>query len=39
VRQPDITRAKNILEWEPVVPLDEGLVKTIDYFSKILKGD
>lgn len=33
VRQPDITRAKTILGWEPKVPLREGLVKTIEYFK------
>jgi dTDP-glucose 4,6-dehydratase len=32
VRQPDITRARTLLQWEPRVPLEEGLVKTIDYF-------
>jgi dTDP-glucose 4,6-dehydratase len=32
VRQPDITRARTLLGWQPKVPLDEGLVKTIDYF-------
>ena len=32
VRQPDITRARTLLEWEPRVPLEEGLVKTLDYF-------
>jgi dTDP-glucose 4,6-dehydratase len=32
VRQPDITKAKNILGWEPVVGLEEGLGKTMDYF-------
>ncbi len=32
VRQPDISRAKTLLNWEPKVGLDEGLVKTIDYF-------
>jgi dTDP-glucose 4,6-dehydratase len=32
VRQPDITRARALLKWEPKVPLEEGLVKTIDYF-------
>ncbi|MEA5472383.1 UDP-glucuronic acid decarboxylase family protein [Spirulina sp. 06S082] len=31
-RQPDITRAKEWLGWEPTVPLDEGLKLTIDYF-------
>ncbi len=32
VRQPDITKAKTQLGWEPRVTLDEGLSKTIDYF-------
>ena len=32
VRQPDITRARTLLKWEPKVTLEEGLVKTIDYF-------
>src|SRR5437762_748728 len=32
VRQPDITRARTLLHWEPTVALEEGLVKTIDYF-------
>jgi dTDP-glucose 4,6-dehydratase len=37
VRQPDITRARTLLGWEPKVSLDEGLGKTIDYFrSKVL---
>ena len=36
IRQPDITRAREILEWEPRVPLDEGLGKTIDYFREWL---
>lgn len=31
-RQPDITRARTILGWEPVVPLEEGLRRTIEYF-------
>lgn len=32
VRQPDITRAKKILGWEPKVTFEEGIVKTIEYF-------
>ena len=31
-RRPDITRARTLLEWEPRVHLEEGLVKTIEYF-------
>jgi dTDP-glucose 4,6-dehydratase len=32
VRQPDITRAREVLGWEPRVDFDEGIRKTIDYF-------
>ena len=39
VRQPDITRARTLLEWEPHVTLEQGLVKTIDYFrNKVVKS-
>ena len=31
-RRPDITRARTLLNWEPKVELEEGLVKTIEYF-------
>lgn len=31
-RRPDITRARTALGWEPKVQLDEGLVKTVEYF-------
>ncbi len=34
VRQPDITRARTLLGWEPKVPLEEGLIKTLEYFRK-----
>ncbi|MQA29805.1 MAG: NAD-dependent epimerase/dehydratase family protein [Luteitalea sp.] len=33
VRQPDITRARTLLGWKPSVQLEEGLVKTIEYFK------
>lgn len=33
-RNPDITRAKTLLKWEPVIDLKSGLLKTIDYFRK-----
>ena len=32
VRQPDITRARTLLGWEPKVGLEEGLTKTLEYF-------
>jgi dTDP-glucose 4,6-dehydratase len=32
VRRPDIAKAKRVLDWEPRVPLEEGLSKTIEYF-------
>ncbi len=36
-RQPDITLAKKELGWEPKIPLEKGLVKTISYFDQLLK--
>ena len=36
VRQPDITRARTLLGWEPHVPLDEGLARTLEYFKRKL---
>jgi dTDP-glucose 4,6-dehydratase len=38
VRQPDITRARTLLGWEPKVALEDGLVKTIEYFQKKIGG-
>jgi UDP-glucuronate decarboxylase len=35
-RQPDISLAKKVLGWEPKIPLEEGLIKTIDYFKTIV---
>jgi dTDP-glucose 4,6-dehydratase len=35
-RKPDITRAKTLLGWEPKVPLDVGLKKTIEYFRHVV---
>ncbi len=33
-RKPDITRAREILNWSPIVSLEEGLIKTIPYFQE-----
>jgi UDP-glucuronate decarboxylase len=35
-RQPDISLAKEKLGWKPVVPVEEGLKRTIDYFSALI---
>lgn len=34
-RRPDITKAKEVLDWEPKVKLDEGLKKTIEYYKTL----
>ena len=36
VRQPDITRAREILGWEPTVSLEDGLSRTIEYFRQVV---
>lgn len=38
-RKPDITLAKNKLDWEPKIKLDEGLIRTIEYFDNLLKEE
>ncbi len=38
VRRPDISAIKNFIEWNPVISLDNGLSRTIDYFRGILNG-
>jgi len=38
-RQPDITLARQILNWEPKVQLKEGLEKTVIYFDQILSSE
>jgi dTDP-glucose 4,6-dehydratase len=35
-RQPDITRARKLLGWEPEVPLEEGLKRTLEYFRSVV---
>jgi UDP-glucuronate decarboxylase len=37
-RQPDITRARELLGWDPVVRLRDGLVNTVRYFDAVLKA-
>jgi dTDP-glucose 4,6-dehydratase len=37
VRKPDIQRAQQVLGWDPIVSLEEGLEKTIQYFKKEMK--
>jgi UDP-glucuronate decarboxylase len=38
-RQPDITQAKAVLDWQPTIALDKGLEKTISYFDALLKEE
>ena len=38
-RRPDITKAKELLDWQPVTPLREGLEKTVAYFEQLLRED
>ena len=35
-RRPDITRAQSLLNWNPTINLEQGLIKTIDYFRKVV---
>ena len=37
-RRPDITRARQLLDWQPTVPLDEGLRRTIAWFEQALSA-
>jgi dTDP-glucose 4,6-dehydratase len=36
IRRPDITKARTILGWEPQVPLEEGISRTIEYFRTVV---
>jgi UDP-glucuronate decarboxylase len=38
-RQPDISKAREVLKWEPNVALRDGLIKTIEYFDDLLRGE
>ncbi len=37
-RCPDLSRARRLIDWEPKVPLEEGLKRTIDYFEELLRS-
>ncbi|MBM3379647.1 MAG: SDR family oxidoreductase [Betaproteobacteria bacterium] len=37
-RRPDISLAQSAIAWEPQIPLEDGLARTIDYFRKLLGG-
>ena len=37
VRQPNIDKARRLLQWEPRMPLEEGLQLTIDYFADLIQ--
>jgi len=39
LRRPDITKARRILNWEPEIPLEEGLRRTIEWFKKANHSD
>jgi dTDP-glucose 4,6-dehydratase len=36
VRKPDISKAKELLDWKPMIGIDEGIKKTIDHFRDVL---
>jgi dTDP-glucose 4,6-dehydratase len=38
-RQPDISKAREVLAWEPQISVSEGLRRTIDYFRKRLREE
>lgn len=38
-RRPDITKARKLLQWEPKIPLDEGLQLSLDYFREAVAAE
>jgi UDP-glucuronate decarboxylase len=37
-RRPDISKARDLLDWKPTVPLKEGLLATVNYFEQVLRA-
>ena len=37
-RQPNISQAKDVLDWEPTIELEQGVRRTLDYFERFLSG-
>jgi nucleoside-diphosphate-sugar epimerase len=35
---PDITKARDLLGWGPIIPLDESLGRTIAWFERLVRG-
>ena len=38
-RKPDVSLAKEELDWEPKIKLEDGLVKTVGYFERLLSSE
>ncbi len=38
-RQPDITKARTLLSWEPKIKLDQGLEMSLDYFREVVAAE
>jgi dTDP-glucose 4,6-dehydratase len=38
VRRPDISKAKELLDWKPMIGIDEGIRRTLEYFKRVLAG-
>jgi nucleoside-diphosphate-sugar epimerase len=37
-RRPNISKARELLDWEPKIGIEEGIKKTIEYFKKVIDG-
>jgi nucleoside-diphosphate-sugar epimerase len=38
-RQPDITKARTVLDWEPRISLKDGLQRSLEFFRKMLQAE